>query len=62
MEIPDGSLPGYSVWRLRIVQYMVEASSILHSHPSTVYTTATELYGTRHWHGILEKGTTEPAL
>jgi hypothetical protein len=58
MEIPDGSVTGYSVWRLRVVQYMVETSSISHSHLSTVYPTATELYGIHRWHGISEKGTT----
>ena len=54
-EIPDGPVQGYSVWRLRVVQYVVETSSISHANSSTVYPTATELYEPRHIHGISEK-------
>ena len=61
-EIPDGPVQGYSVWQLRIVQYVVETSSISYTHSWTVYPAATELYETRHRHGILEKGITEPVL
>lgn len=61
-EIPDGRVQGSSVWRLRIVQYVVETSNISRTRPSTVYPTATELYEIRHWLGISEKGTTQPVL
>jgi hypothetical protein len=51
-EIPNGLVQGYSVWRLRVVQYVVGTSNSSHTHPSTVYRTATELHETRHWYGI----------